>query len=695
MQFDSLSPQQARNVAKPRQWTTRTLLEALPEVPPWWIRDAIQSSFSGELSELYTEILAMCDAQSTEQARAYLGLVLFFLGHPLGASEFLLSLQSANDKIRLMALDTLRMLKAGDVTHDQTDGQLHVLIEDIYLAIRDLMHAPDSEAGKMALKYVLNSPAFVLAKPETRSLLTHPNAEVRNDVLCAYLYRGVDEGALDALEKQLLFANTASLPAGDPQDPWWDWCWNNSETLLSCARHSDDIKTQHRAADLALRIMHQSLASEEPEVIENLNYIPLLRTITLTHHKQAVPNLLAIVDAENAPPILGAHVLCCLFDLDKYIHQNSNALVKRMIQVTTPQYGETILEDLASRQLIEFDAIQLASRTPAWSAFATPLLIKLPKHANLFTQNTIAALKRFVAEMDGQSPLPTELLNKLHQLPRTEEDNQIILTLLRSAHDQWQAGEQAWRAPQSWHYLLMFGDTALLNSGRLTSWNLTNAQWRANRWRYADIAEQLVKAGIIASYETTSSKTDLDFSRAYDAKDAESFLSSEFGEQFLTASIQDDGYEYEHHLLFKKLATSIRPPLALEALSQTVDFSFEEINKEGLHISEAGQALKKDAVNISEIPLYSNEGTCCLVRFIYNDQVYNFAAYPEGSWMDVWSVLHAFNLFMQHLGRNERAYWLEDAHDWNSEWQIFFCANHMEFDQLNQGLCLPVRRRAD
>ena len=100
----------------------------------------------------------------------------------------------------------------------------------------------------------------------------------------------------------------------------------------------------------------------------------------------------------------------------------------------------------------------------------------------------------------------------------------------------------------------------------------------------------------------SSSKTDLDFSRAYDAKDAESFLSSEL---LVSSSSPHRSKMTATSMNIICYLKNWRPHQAAARTRSLVPnsgfLSKKYQNKDGLHISEAGQALKRGCGQHHEI----------------------------------------------------------------------------------------------
>ena len=58
MQSDSLTTERVRKLAQPSVWTLQALLDKLPHVNPWWVRDAVDSSCE-DRPELEQRIVAL------------------------------------------------------------------------------------------------------------------------------------------------------------------------------------------------------------------------------------------------------------------------------------------------------------------------------------------------------------------------------------------------------------------------------------------------------------------------------------------------------------------------------------------------------------------------------------------------------------------------------------------------------------
>src|SRR5262249_12752477 len=93
---------------------------------------------------------------------------------------------------------------------------------------------------------------------------------------------------------------------------------------------------------------------------------------------------------------------------------------------------------------------------------------------------------------------------------------------------------------------------------------------------------------------------------------------------------------------------------------------------------------------LAGVTLLSFDGTTCIVRYRFRGEDYEFLAKPEGSWMDVNSVLRAFNTFMRQIGHETRAFRLMHGPGANGEHAFFLCAPEAPFRAVAADLGLPL-----
>ena len=252
MQISDLTAEQARELANPGVWTVQALIDKLPHVHPWWMRDAVNNSCENR-AELERRIVALMDTQANELSRLYMGLVMFFLSHPRGREAFLAGLRSGDAVLRKLVLDQFRIFRDDDLGCDGAPGKLPASCEEVLSAIVPLLQEPVSYQGGLALDFALRPQIFNLSLAHTRPLLAHDDQAVRNKVALAYLHHGRDDGALDTLATGL-FAPGVVL--NDQTKAWPTGRQGACYALKSCAEHAGDPDIRLRAGVLALQVLH-------------------------------------------------------------------------------------------------------------------------------------------------------------------------------------------------------------------------------------------------------------------------------------------------------------------------------------------------------------------------------------------------------------------------------------------------------
>jgi hypothetical protein len=157
-------------------------------------------------------------------------------------------------------------------------------------------------------------------------------------------------------------------------------------------------------------------------------------------------------------------------------------------------------------------------------------------------------------------------------------------------------------------------------------------------------------------------------------------------------SIRDIGFDPQHADLFAELVRITRPTLEVESVSQTRQEvqTQQDASSAGLMSWQDGEWKPAPQHLLGGVKLTSFEGTTCAVRYRYRGQEYGFLARPSGSWMDVASVLQAFNGFMRQIGREERAFRLAEGPGSNGEFPFFLCAREAAFRQVAAKVYIPL-----
>ena len=321
----------------------------------------------------------------------------------------------------------------------------------------------------------------------------------------------------------------------------------------------------------------------------------------------------------------------------------------------------------------------LAVRNPSWTYEATQAIKSWPRGADdaRAVSGLIDALRIFGSAMPGSAAALDCVVATLHLLSRTAQDDAATIAALRVALTSAERStDQPWVVQRVMAHLLLFGDLSVADAGGLDPWNAMWAHWKSNRWSWADVAKSLVEAGAIDPADE-SRLNEAEQSSA-DITDFFTTLLSPEGARVVFSWIRDDGYELHHHKLFGDLVAAVRPPLEVQALSQSWDHQLAEVppseTKSMRYLRIVDGETQWAPLDESTLLVYSTEGTTCVVHFVHANEVYGFLTQPNGTWMDVWGVVDAFDSFMRAHGRPERAYCLADPPGWNGEYLLFLTA---------------------
>ena len=164
-------------------------------------------------------------------------------------------------------------------------------------------------------------------------------------------------------------------------------------------------------------------------------------------------------------------------------------------------------------------------------------------------------------------------------------------------------------------------------------------------------------------------------------------LAALFGESRLVhASLRDPGYECRHDRLFEGLMRSASPPVAAEAVEQTmVDSALTDIGAAIDLVQRPDPKLLPEGARV-----FRHQATW-LVRFNFAGRAYRFPVDSNGTWMEVAPVLDAADRFLADLGRSDRVFWFQTDRSDGGEWGIFITAPATAFGNVAQQLHLPLQ----
>ncbi|HET8699288.1 MAG TPA: hypothetical protein VFO94_17515 [Gammaproteobacteria bacterium] len=689
--------EQARRQAEPVRWTVQALLDQLPNVHPFWMRDALPH-FGGDRSELETRLLALRDQQRTELARTYMGLVLFFVGHPDGKRTLIAALRSDAQKVRMLALDTFRVLRWDDVGSGARPGKLDITDVEVFEAIDWMLEDPTSPEGKLGLEYAIKL-AFEPARAMLAGLLRHPEAAVRDKVLETFLARGCDDGALDVLADELL-GRRAEQRAADKA--WRDARLLDTRWLFHGAKATQDSKFRERAGALALRLLREALAAKEPSSRFDpptawLTGRTLVQVPVIAKTHGAAPVLASMVAHQQLSGTLRAQAAIAYKELTGQIPEGARRAVREAVEREECNHADKLLERLHAVDLLDVDTA-LAAVGTSWWFEATPLLRKWHdgRENEHIARGLVARLSTLAQQAGTGRGSLAGAVDVLRAIPRSAETNDAAIAALRAALATARQRQDNPRASREVARLLIsLGDTAAAELADVEPWDATWAHWQAQLWTAADVAQLLRGAGLAEELGAADvAGVDLAAMRPDTALLA---LLDKGGKRYAFHSIRDDGFAPPHHDLFAALVRTLRPEVRIEAVSQQLDSKMTELS-----VSDRAQVFTRtpggdvpiDQAGLADVPVYSTEGTVATVTFVHANEVRRFVVRPGGSWMDVGGVLRGFDAFMGSIGRPERAYHLETQSWATHEFGLFVCADPARFGPANERLRLPLDAKA-
>lgn len=210
----------------------------------------------------------------------------------------------------------------------------------------------------------------------------------------------------------------------------------------------------------------------------------------------------------------------------------------------------------------------------------------------------------------------------------------------------------------------------------LHPWDRLGFHWQERQLTTEGIARLLGEAGLSLSPEPKSRA----LVEARLANPLQNFGDGFFpfsllGERSVYGSLRDIGFEPPHHELFAGLCASVGEPV-----------------EESRQSCDRDECLMPTGEVLSGVPVYSSDGAGWVVSFRHSGEPYNFACQARGTWMDVPPVLAAFDRFMTHLDRPERAFMFEFGRGENGEHGAFVAAHGELFPPVAAELGLPLQQ---
>jgi hypothetical protein len=681
--------EKARRQAEPPRWTVQALLDQLPNVHPFWMRDALPH-FGGDHAELETRLLALRDQQQTDLARTYMGLVLFFVGHPDGKRTLLAALRSDVHAVRMLALDTFRVLHFDDVGRGARPGKLDITDVEVFEALDWMLEDPTSPEGKLGLDYAIKF-AFEPASSMLAPLLRHPDAAVRDKVLETYVARGRDDGALDVLGGELLGRRVEQRAV---DQAWRDARLLDTMWLFHGAKGTQDPQFRERAGALALRVLCDALAAQEPGARFDrpsgwLTSRTLVQIPVIAQTPGAASVFASMVANPRLSGTLRAQAAVAYKELTGEAPAGAERAVRDAVEREPCDQADKLLERLYAADLLDVDSA-LAAVGSSWSYQATQLLRRWrDQHQNEHIARDLVARLGTLAQRAGSGAAVLGSADDVLRAIAHADVRSAAVAALRAAHATARDNPSA--AREIAHLLISLGDTCVAEVADLAPWDATWAHWQAHRWTAADVAERLQGAGL-AEALAAADLVGIDVA-AMRPESVLLRLLDKRGKQYVVQKIRDDGFMPAHDTLLKALVGTLRPEVQIEAVSQQHDAKLTELSPSArakvLARTSRGD-MPIDAAGLEDVPVYSTEGTVAVVSFIHANETRRFAVRPAGTWLDVAGVLRGFDVFMESIGRPERAYYLETQSWASHEFGFFVCADPARFGPANEQLRLPL-----
>lgn len=684
LEIEPIAIDEARRLAEPFSWTVDALVDKLPDVKPEWIREALPR-FGGDRSELESRVLRLMEAQRDEGARTYVGIVLLFLGHPVGHDALLSGLRSAHVKARALALEAIASPRSGDFAQEGGTGVLGISSDRICEALMPMLQAPEAGDGASALDFFLShasDPSGVSA------LLDHPDLSVQAKVASAFIRRRIGKGELT-----WVLALLSKFDRADRDHPVVVQLAGELQYSLSLAVAEDS------PADYALEAASCALAllGKFIEVCEQAK--PTERWIDMRYLLKAALAAPASAGARYVSELVGSACvplevrLRALLALHDFGIESSyrDDLIREGIESTAEQYSTDWFRECADRGLLSPECAVLALTRPRWSFNAREIvkkgLVRVGGQERL-APLVLEGMNRASQDVTKHE-LVVDLARTLLALKPSEIQRGQAIELVRRAAESVQADNGAQLRKELGQLLTALGCDDGDSQDTSDPWGAMALHWLRQGWFHDDIKRVLAEANLI-----DVPRADPDANHTSQAESPKNVVCDLFysnGERMVFRSIRDSGFDPRHDEFFGELVASIRPPVKVEALSQEVQVFravVERAADAGLTIRVGDEQLPAGTDVLGEAPLVTTEGRIA-VRFIFKDQVFRFYARSMGTWMDVASVLNAFEEFMAHIGRAERVFALEL--DW-SEFGAYLCAPTEIMERVNARLRIPLKR---
>lgn len=702
MEPTSLSLEAATATPPPRRYTRQEVIQTLLQHDPDWL-PSIKNQYDGDWGELLETIVATLPknarsfigkliGRASPQAllRTFLGFVLLYVGRREGANIVLAALQGKNGPSRTLALKHIKGICGSQkLGRNGQPGEIPLTIEQVVAALGVAFQDMDSDEARNAMEHCIwlrHREYWPLFAPLRR----HPDPRVFDPVIEHFVVIDCDDGTLDVIASYLLEPGIQQAR---------DFVKDSGSVVHHLCRYlswwTDPSKNEtHRQRSVQIAMQALTQALDSPNAAERLANAPwgwlypefLFDALGQCKSDEAANLLAQVVVTSTLDPRTRAKALIHHQAMTGQTLPAREVVIHDLFSMKQDAYGsskDTV--QLAAQGLITLAELVHAAAQPNWTYCATQAIDKWPRSAasdTLVVKGLSLALAHLCSNYSEYQSEIKELTGRLSALPRTLDDDACIRQSLQTALESAQRKpDEPWLTQQVMQHLLVFGGGAALDLESMNPWDAMREHWRREGISWEIAAQLLVESGAIDPVGLAAlPQAESDVARVGNMSSQVGSLLRAGGRDSFE-SLSDICYDHHHDRLFASLAALARPPLILEAVVQLGEMHFEPVPT---------SQQPQEAIQLG-IPVYSTEGTLMKVVVYFQGQGYQFFAAPQGTYMDAWAVIHAFDLFMAQLGRPERVFWLGSEAE-GDDWASFVCALPEKFLATCEKLRLPVRR---
>jgi hypothetical protein len=686
----------------------REILDAIGQVDPHWFADAVKQ-YEGPATDLWPALEQLLDRNDSAHTRAYIGLVMLHVGHPLGPRIFLTALEGADGAARRLALTELRYLHPVDsvrrtpgwgrfLTSLRAGGDDELTWEALLAALGKVWQRPATQESVAALAHCLDV-RFDVVAPAVAHLRRSHDANYAVTVCTAFAQRRTDDETLDAIAYHLC------EPRISQAHPWdCPFIRGNAvhELCLALAHWfpTNGEGTGRRCERLLLRVIEESLAADNAR--ERLFRVPwgwlyttrLFELIHTAKPQGAADLMLRALRDDRLVAVARAHALLCFHALSGETPGQRASIVAALAAASDREVAEfDLLEALARAGLVTATELAVAAANPelAWMVnqiFERGLCPAVP------SEDVLAGLMRSLDQV-SRSPEPfvndplKHLAEMLLRLPRSERhDTEIAQALrhcLRRAREE--KPNEPWTAQAIAGHLAKFDVADDLPLEELPSWDAMMLHWRRSGVTWQEALALLVDADAldpVANEELAASVA------GREPVDVVMDLFAKGGKRLVFVSTRDAGYEHDHHGIFAAVMSTVRPPVELQHVAPSGEMRLRLVTPDlGQLASEPGSGWNEMAKQMHGIPLYDTDVSDMGVEFMHEGRLRAFAVRPSGTRADLEAVIAAADKFLEEIGRPHRVYRL-DYPQGDGYWALLLCARPEPFRRAVERLRLPL-----